>query len=220
MPFGKDFLNNVKTLTPSEAIVSVIDTFQITLSETAEMTDRYKVSLDTMSLLMALCRKYKIDFSPPDVKGGTQAYVDMVWNFTINLQSEHRKNMYRSKVSTSSDKYFTALFDEHFLSDDDIAEIQELLLQLRQLVDGSPQVPEESKNCILKNITKIEQELHGCSVDLERVAGILLPLYGKAKEIKDACELVAAISAIVGAAIAKAHALNLLPGKGIAGFLH
>jgi len=212
MPYNKEFLKSIKGLKPSESIVTVIDTFQLKWGQTSDINQKYMLSVETMSILMALCKRYKIDFNPPGVKGATQHYVDMVWSFTQDFQNIHRKIMYDSKVSSNSDKYFAALFDEPYLSEDDIGEIQELLLRLRQVVDETSHVSQDSKESIFSSITKIEQELHSC-------AGILLPLYAKAKEIKDAYELVAAISGIVGAAIAKAHALNLLPGKGIAGFL-
>jgi hypothetical protein len=123
MAFDHDFLKALKELRPSGAIVTVVDWFQECQPKNPDIADLYKLAVETMSLLMALCKRYDLQFTPPEVKWAKQDYFSMVHSYTTNLQAEHRRIMYSTKVSSSSDKYYSALFDGRVLTDCDIDQI-------------------------------------------------------------------------------------------------
>ncbi|KAF0220176.1 MAG: hypothetical protein FD174_1415 [Geobacteraceae bacterium] len=182
------FLESLKGLHQYEVIVGIGDYY---MEKYPKLTlgDQYKFGIEVMAILVDCGSRFGLNLGHPNMSGGKQEFVNSVNSFIQTKINEYRQRIYKEGITVKGQKYGEMLFGPDSLSTSEIEEIQDLLLKLRKVISDSPDIAENVKPKILRNIEDIEKEIHGVTIDCHKLMGLLIPLWALTKEVKEGYEI-------------------------------
>jgi hypothetical protein len=180
--FDNEFLNSLDK-SPAVAGKQIYDHFVAEVARLADAADTYEEYLEcnyggfleALAVLQGFCAANEIEFSPPPLDAGPSSNAEQIVEAFTQMSNRLAKNF-----ANGTSEHYRDLFEQKFditrryeFSDGDMARIQTLINELRDLIANTDELQEDHRARILKRLEKLQAELHKSVSDLDRFWGIL-----------------------------------------------
>lgn len=221
--FGKDFIDKARMWDDKDdLIILAADEYQ--RMAVFKYNNRGTVPDDDLfeahALLLALNKEKALGVSLPPLSP-TNTYFDRIrqelQNAAVlsanNIRTRDQKNF----ADAQFDKY-SALFSDEYcydFSDSDYARIQQLINEIREIIQTSELIPENHKARLLRRLEATQRELHKKTSDIDRFwgfigeSGIVLRKFGE--DLKPLSERITEFGRIILAVVFAKEGIAALP---------
>lgn len=139
--------------------------------------EEHAILIETYALIGALREGdlIKIKIIEPNVTADIQETCKKVWQYLLQVKESLEHQVSATKLE-SLKKHFAMTVANGFgyeFSEGDLARIQTLLNELRDLVGAASDLEADHKQRLLKRLENLQQELHKKTSDLSRYYGLL-----------------------------------------------
>lgn len=184
-------------------------------SRVAHLTDEtYKSFLEFYAVLQAYIMSKQLDFNLYELDDNRQNSLSNVLIDVRDIKKACQDELSMNHVKAMTGKYLSRFNNEfsYEFTDGDLAKVQTLLNEMRQLISDNKDLKAEYKRRILKRLEKLQSELHKSMSDIDNVLGVIMDIsiaVGKAgKNVKPMVDRLNEIKGIFWSTQARAEELE------------
>lgn len=148
----------------------VIDRYNLTPSNVADLEKDYEFYIDAFGLFQAFATAHNFKFTYPILKLKKIDNINALVGFFNDKNLEAEKTIGDLLLENAKERY-TVVFKKAFyyeFTDGDLKRIQELLNEIRDITNETEEFEDEHRERILKRIEKLQQELHKKMSNLDK----------------------------------------------------
>jgi len=161
------------------AALEVIKQFEITHQNIRiehSIEDSYGYYIDILSLYLLVIKDISVSNSVFQLSGSKQNDIDRMVDFFVNAKVEIVSKLNHDMLERAMEKHSLMLSKGFYyeFSDGDFYKIQQLINELRDLINGSKFLTTDHQNRLLKRLELLQSELHKRTNNIDRIYGAFI----------------------------------------------